>query len=363
MKVCIVGTAPGSRLIAPYKDESYEIWVCSAGNSQAQAVPRITKWYELHAVHDMMAVENQGWCAPYFGWLRSQSFPIYMQEINEFIPQAIVFPMKRMVERFGPNPKKGLANWFTSSVAYMLAHAIDQMRPSDEYSENGDEIAIFGVDMAATEEHYSAQKAGCHRFIEIARSLGIKVIIPYESCLGKTFPMYGYAEATPMGRKLAVRELEIKNFKTTFDNQIRSLELQRAFFEGALESVRYDQRTWVDGFDAELDTGEKEQGEAVAMRSQLEKSHNYRTANFEDNGNGVFVPRGTPPSSQLPEGSTVHVDTSGKKHYGMECDPAVFGDPTANTPEIIESENTMTIDVPKVTKPRRKRGNSAHAEA
>src|SRR5882672_1370534 len=137
MKVCLVGTAPGSRLIAPYKDESYEIWGCSAGNSQSQALPRITKWFELHALCDMMAAENVAWCAPYFGWLRAQPFPVYMQENNEYVPGAIVFPHKALMDEFGPNPKKNLANWFTSTVPWMMAFAIVQMR-------EGDEIAIIG---------------------------------------------------------------------------------------------------------------------------------------------------------------------------------------------------------------------------
>jgi hypothetical protein len=317
MKVCLVGTAPGSRLIAPYKDESYEIWACSAGNSQSQALPRVTKWFELHALCDMMAAENVGWCAPYFGWLRAQTFPVYMQERNDYVPGAIVFPYKGLIEEFGPNPKKHLANWFTSTVAWMMAFAIVQMR-------EGDEIAIFGVDMAATEEHYSSQKAGCLRFIEIAQQKGIKVTIPYESCLGKTFPLYGYAEATPHGRKMAVREYEIKNHKLGLDGQIRSLELQRAFFEGALEGVHYEQRTWLDGADAELDEGEIA-GDAKAM---VESLKGYVpapwTGNYTENSQGLFVPHGMGAAPPTP-GSTVKIDpVTGAKHYGMECEPGKF---------------------------------------
>lgn len=322
MKVCIVGTAPGSRLIAPYNDPSYEIWACSAGNSQASALPRVTKWYELHALCDMMAAENQPWCIPYFAWLRAQPFPIYMQEPNEYIPQAIIFPWKELIEQFGPNPKKGLANWFTSTVAWMMAHAIVQMK-------EGDEIAIFGVDMAATEEHYSSQKAGCQRFIEIAKERGIKVTVPYESCLGKTFPIYGYAEATPMGRKLQSRRHEILKHKGALDGHIRSSELQRAFFEGALEAVDYDLRTWVDGLDANLD-GQAQEGIAMvgALKAAAEQHGNTipLTGDFSENGRGVFVPKNMSADASLAYGSTVTVDpTTGKKHYKMEAEPAKFG--------------------------------------
>ena len=325
MKVCIVGTAPGSRLIGPYNDQSYEIWVCSAGNSQASALPRVTRWFELHAMCDMLGAENRSWSVPYYGWLKAQSFPIYMQEKNDMVPQAIVFPYKMLCERFGPNPKKGLTNWFTSSIAWMMAFAITQMR-------EGDELAVFGVDMAAAEEAYTAQKAGLHRMIEYAKAAGIKVTIPYESCLGQPLPLYGYAEATPMGRKWMVRLHEMSTHRANIDNQVRQHELQRAFFDGALEGVKYDLRTWPSGMEADLDTDGKEFGEgdqfadamkARAMEYAKEKPQPL-TADFVENGQGVFVPQAasTPPSS---EGSTVTVDEKGKKHYGLRAEPGKLG--------------------------------------
>lgn len=310
MKVCILGTAPGSRLAAPYDDPSFEIWVCSAGNSQQNAVPRVTKWFELHAICDMMGKENEVWCKPYFKWLRESSFPIYMQEKNDFIPQAIVFPYKRMMQEFGPNNEKGLVNWFTSSVAWMMAFAITQMR-------EGDEIAIFGVDMAATEENYSGQKAGCQRFMEFAHDRGIKVTIPYESCLGKFYPLYGYAEATNMGRKLQVRKHEMTNIRQSIDAQVKQGELQRAFFDGAIEACNYDIRTWCDGSDAVLnDEGVNSIAFSNAMQSSAKTYAEERvplTSEFTETSGGIFVPRGTSvqasaaapgPTTQAPVEST-----------------------------------------------------------
>ena len=104
MKVCIVGTAPGSRLIGPFNDQSYEIWACSAGNSQSSALPRVTKWFELHAMCDMLGAENRGWSVPYFAWLKAQSFPIYMQEKNDTVPQARKRWWKTSANWSGPTP-------------------------------------------------------------------------------------------------------------------------------------------------------------------------------------------------------------------------------------------------------------------
>ena len=235
MKIAIVGTSPSSTLLAPYNDESWTIWACSQGNMGK--LPRVSAWFELHSVNDLTGVENRGWSLNYFAWLKAQSFPVYMQEKNEYVPGAIVYPMRKMLDTYGHN-------WFTSSIAYMLAYAIS-LGPT--------EIGIFGVDMAATEEHYSSQKAGCIRFIEIAREKGITVSIPHESCLASPPPLYGYAEASRMGRKLIVRNQEIKLRLGQIDAEIARLTNERHYFAGALENNEYIRRTWVDGSDAEID--------------------------------------------------------------------------------------------------------------
>lgn len=352
MKIALIGTAPGSRLNAPYSDESWEIWACSAGNSQGSALPRVTKWFELHAICDMTGAENKAWSLPYYAWLKAQKFPIYMQEKNDYVPQATIFPYKMLCERFGPNPKKGLANWFTSSIGWMWAYALTQMR-------EGDEIGVFGVDMAAMEEAYTAQKAGLQRFVEYSHAMGVKVSIPYESCLGKTLPLYGYAEATPMGRKLMVRLHELTQLRGQTDSQCRNAELQRAFFDGALEGLKYDIRTWTDGLDAELDTDGKEFGgmaDALTNKAgQLFGKPAPLTNDFIENSQGVFVPQGMGANAPatpvqrlvLPEGSTVEVDADGKNHYGMVAEAGKLG---SKGPSLGDS-----------AKPKRKRANGEAA--
>ena len=108
LKVAIIGTVPTSRNLAPYNDPSWEIWACSAGNSQTQAPPRITRWFEIHSILAMTGEEHRSWSLKYLEWLKAQEFPVYMQEKNDYVPNAIVFPYKRMIELFG-------RAWFTSS--------------------------------------------------------------------------------------------------------------------------------------------------------------------------------------------------------------------------------------------------------
>ncbi len=239
MKVAIIGTAPSSRGLAPYQDSSWKIWACSQGNQGI--LPRVDAWFELHAIGDMTGEERRAWSLPFYAWLRTQQFPIYMIEKNDLVPQAIVFPRDAMLKAFG-------RNWFTSSVAWMLGFAIYQMRA-------GDEIGLFGIDMAADQELYTAQKAGCLRFIEIAKEKGIIVHIPDESCLGQQPPLYGYSEATRFGRKLNVRLNEMRTLLGRLDSDIARLTNERNYTLGAIHDAEYIMRTFTDGADADLDDG------------------------------------------------------------------------------------------------------------
>jgi hypothetical protein len=230
-KVVILGTAPLSKDKAPFDDPSYEIWVCSGGNMGS--AKRVTHWFELHALVELNAPENQGWCVPYMEWLRKQPFPVWMLEPNDLVPQHLIFPARELLAEFG-------REWFTSSIAWMIAFAVAQ---------KVDEIAIFGVDMASDHEYYTTQRAGCRRWIEIAQGRGIKVTIPWDSCLGNPPPIYGLSEATPFGRRVNVTETLLQQQRVERVQQEERAKQERIFFDGALEQLRYFKRTFLDGSD------------------------------------------------------------------------------------------------------------------
>lgn len=247
MKVAMIGTVPASRIVAPYDDTGWEIWGCSPGNRGQ--LPRVTRWFELHSLVDMAGAENNAWRPDYYAWLSKQPFPLYMQEKSPMFPQAIVYPRDAMIKKFG-------RRWFTSSLAWMMALAIDEMdkRPGERHS-----IGIFGVDMAADQEYHTQQKAGCTRFIEIAEERGIEVFVPLESCLAVPPPLYGYAEGSRMGRKLLTREFELQETIQQMDAQMIGLRDQLCFMRGAMANNSYVRRTFVDGMDCILDVANVQQ--------------------------------------------------------------------------------------------------------
>jgi hypothetical protein len=254
-KIAIIGTAPTSRGLAPYEDASYEIWACSPGNMGQ--VPRVTRWFELHDVGVSTNPEHRGWSIPYYKWLNEQTFPVTMLTKNDAIARADVYPIREMIAEFG-------RLWFSSSIAYMMALAI---------REKVDEIAIFGVDMAADQEHYTAQRAGCHRFMEIAGERGIAVKVPYESSLSRPPPLYGYEEMTHISRRYTAVKQQVVGTIAQMQAQRERLDREIAFFQGANEQISYTLRTWVDGEEAETGAApiEERLAEAQTVVAETER--------------------------------------------------------------------------------------------
>jgi hypothetical protein len=241
-KVAIIGTAPYHKLLAPFDDEAWEIWPCSPGNKGVYK--RVTRWFELHGVDDCKGPENNDWNKSYFDWLNTQTFPVYMQEPNELVPQAKVFPIKAWLREFGDLGRMAAS----SSISLMIGFAI---------MEGAETIGIFGVDMAADEEQYGGQKLGCLIMMKLAKERGINVEVPLSSCLATMPPLYGYAEASRMGRKLWIRESLIKEELKNVQAQLEANLRRKEWLSGNLEAISYCRRTFVDGADdAEIDADE-----------------------------------------------------------------------------------------------------------
>lgn len=278
MKVALIGTAPLSLPRAPFEDQAWTIWACSAGNQGR--LPRTDMWFELHGMSEMTSPQMRAMTLPYFAWLRAQTFPVYMQEHNQYLPQALVYPLTKMVERFG-------RMWFTSSVAYMMALAISRMEGTPAGAVPH-EIGIFGVDMAADQEHYTGQRAGCLRFIEFAKAAGIVVTVPEESCLSAPTPLYGYNEASHAGRRLSAMKQETQAKLAEMTQQARKCELEAAYMQGALAQMTYWERTFIDGLDAELDLVRPEERPAVPSIQEARQDFNVSTS-------GLLIPASAHP--------------------------------------------------------------------
>ena len=222
LKVALIGTAPSSRMLAPYNDPSWQIWGCSPGNMNT--LPRVNLWFELHS--NLLWPEHENYGRPYIEWLKAQSFPVYMQD-QTLVPRAMPFPRDDLVAQFGDE-------FFTSSFAWMMALAIKM---------GASEIALYGIDMASRDE-YIRQRPGFYYFKREAMKAGIKVSAPHESDIMQSPPLYAYVDSTPFGRKIMARRVEVSGRINGMAQQIDQASRSKTYLEGALEDLDYFESIW-----------------------------------------------------------------------------------------------------------------------
>jgi hypothetical protein len=223
LKIALIGTAPSSRMMAPYTDPSWTIWACSPGNQNQ--LPKVDAWFEIHGTN-LLWPENKHYGEPYLKWLSEQKFPVYMQD-QTLVPNAIPLPKAELIKEFGPY-------FFTSSFAWMMALAM---------MKGAKEIALYGIDMASKDE-YILQRPGAYYFFSEGAKRGIKMTAPYESDILQPPGLYGFSDVTPFGRKVLARTTEIKERLNGMRQQRDSLVHNITYLEGALEDLDYIHSIW-----------------------------------------------------------------------------------------------------------------------
>lgn len=167
MKIAIVGAHRRTRLDAPFASPGWDVWAVSPRNWRD--LPGHDVWFELHPLEVLDRFSDD-----YRAWLRNLPC-VYMQDAFPGFRGAVRFPQDALVERFG-------AAFFTSSIAWMLAKAIDEAPEA---------IGIWGVECSHAGE-YGPQRWGIQHFIGVARALGIDVVLPEGCALARPTPLYGY---------------------------------------------------------------------------------------------------------------------------------------------------------------------------
>jgi len=244
MKIAIMGSAPSSLRLAPFGDLTWAIWGCSPG--LFPNVPRVDAWFELHRweppVIGNPALQKPWFSPEYVLWMAKQKL-VWMKDKVPEIPNSHPYPESEIRHLFGDY-------FFTSSIAWMLAMAIDQIITERENLEKAgithdepDQIGLFGVDMAADEE-YGYQRAGCQHFVTLAHLLDIQIIVPPESDLLRPMPGYGLAESDQWHIKLLARHHELTARLAQCDQQLAQIQQTRHFVAGALSDNDYHMKTW-----------------------------------------------------------------------------------------------------------------------
>lgn len=245
MKIAILGSAPSSLRLAPFGDTSWKIWGCSPG--VYSSCPRADAWFELHrwepGVIGVAHTQKQWFSPEYVAWMAmrgSQGCAVWMYDAVPEIPGSRRLPVEDLQQKYG-------TFFFTSSIAWMIACAIEDVL---EARANGapatdDQIALFGIDMAASEE-YGYQRAGCQHFLLLAADLGIKIVVPPESDLLRPMPLYGICESSHYWIKMTERKREIQARINNAQAALQNITNELHFCRGVMEDIDYQMQTWGD---------------------------------------------------------------------------------------------------------------------
>jgi len=181
-KVCIIGFAPTWK-DAPLNDDSFEFWGC---NEIYMIIPKIELLFELHGRKEIADKERDKVKQEHLNWLKNARIPIMMQKHYDDIPNSLPFPKDQIVEKYG--------TYFTNTISWQIALAIDM---------GFKEIHLYGVNMA-NEEEYMSQRPSVEYFVGLAEGKGIKVYIPEQSDLCKSWTLYGFEDemSTTMSKRI-----------------------------------------------------------------------------------------------------------------------------------------------------------------
>ena len=177
-RIAIYGTTP-SRGEGPINSPDWEHWTIGPGGKDAH------RWDRLYEMHNT-------WPADFNGYLNDLSLVKHPQAVVTFRPMALaaeawarqhggekwetflsdnikgdwsanlVYPRDAILAKYGRRM------WFSSSISWLIAQAIE---------EGATDIGLWGIDLESGEE-YISQFVGCAHFIDLARLAGINVHMP-----------------------------------------------------------------------------------------------------------------------------------------------------------------------------------------
>ena len=166
MKICILGCAP-SWEDAPFEDDSIEIWTLN--QALLDLVPRFDRHFDVHIPHWYQQPQDY-----YFKWLQEHQDKLYISDKCELYPKAHIIDHNMLVKKHG--------SYFTSSIAWMMAVALEESTLSDIY--------LCGVDLLQKSE-YEIQRPCVEFFIGKAKERGIEIHLQNTTTLLKSDKLYG----------------------------------------------------------------------------------------------------------------------------------------------------------------------------
>lgn len=214
MKIALVGTGSNWDKVPP----GWDIW-CVPGLWGKVNPARV---YEVHSGQTLAKI---GMSKEKLDWMKAQKMHIH-PSLQTTFPDGVVIDYEAHLKKYG--------KYFTSSISWMLAEAIE---------EKPEEIGIFGVSMSS-EGEYAHQKPACSYLIGWARASGIKVTIPESSELLAAPWIYGYQDKPAFIEAIELRKRELITEKDKAEDDWVIAKARYHEHKGALEVFDFFENNW-----------------------------------------------------------------------------------------------------------------------
>ena len=192
-------------------------------------------WVEIHRWEPPHGYTGpKPWFTPdYIAWLNKVNGPVYAIDRLPEVHNSVPYPRDAILEEFGPY-------FMASTPSWIVALAV---------AAGATEIALWGIDMSAKEEHVFQRTAlQCLLWHISDRNkhspYKVKLIIPPESDIWVPPPLYGFCEASPMQIKLQRRREELANRMQVAQNNLEVSQRELLFLQGAADNNDYQLATW-----------------------------------------------------------------------------------------------------------------------
>jgi hypothetical protein len=255
-KIAIVARHPKSRYLAPFDDESFEIWTMSPFQN-GDTFTDLPRWDLFFEIHDKAHLDREVPGA--WEWLESRG--------NKVVWRDTLSREVLLQKSEGVSGRKYLTCTPAFCLAY-AAHAPDKI----------DEVHLYGCDMA-TDGEYAFERPCVEFWLGVLVGRGVKVVLPDECDLCNSPQLYGFDDATPYMRNILARgkELEerIANAELELE-QKRTMLSAAAAIRGELDVIREadDADEYMRGRAAELERGLRElQQEVNAKEAEKHMLH------------------------------------------------------------------------------------------
>ncbi len=165
---------------APWTDPTWELWGHASSRFFYKRQPE--RYFDLHRKACWLMAHKQD---RYMSWLKKNTVPIYMQEVDADVPASIRYPKERLFAEF--------RRYFTSHAAYMIALAL---------SEGVTHIGLFGVNYSGDSE-YATQRGSTEYWLGFAEGRGVHLVLPPTlTLLQHPKELYGYESHDEQGHLL-----------------------------------------------------------------------------------------------------------------------------------------------------------------